>query len=398
MSQHTITGTYTSMWNLDESDQTWTIARHALLGGPQSLGGSMFESLDQSNNHIVVKGTIDCFASASDKSVGVYLAGTNTRFVVDTTGLVKADHTSALMLTGTQQSLINTGKIVAGQTAVAVVHKAFLENDGLIKGDYGIVSSYEEAQIRNEGHGRIVADYDAITVGATAGITSGIVNDGVIKAGHFSLLGGDGNEVLDNNGIIAGKISFGAGDDSFDNRGGTIHGKILGGMGNDILITDDAATRLTERAGAGHDLVRSTVSYTLNGNVENLELLGHNDTTGKGNALANYMLGNSGDNVLYGKAGSDVLIGAGGNDLLFGGASSDAFVFATGSGKDVIADFTNGVDYIKLSDLTAATDFADLKAHHLKVSGDDLVIHYGQDSITISNTDKADLDATDFQF
>jgi Ca2+-binding RTX toxin-like protein len=169
-------------------------------------------------------------------------------------------------------------------------------------------------------------------------------------------------------------------------------------MGNDTLITDDAALKLTEGQGAGYDLVRSSVSYALNDNVENLELLGRHNTNGKGNALANSIEGNSGDNVLSGKGGADTLDGHAGKDILHGGASSDTFVFSTGSGKDVIADFENGLDKIDLQDFHAVSDFADLQAHHLKVSGDDLIIRYGHDSITISNMGKADLDVSDFQF
>ncbi len=45
-------------------------------------------------------------------------------------------------------------------------------------------------------------------------------------------------------------------------------------------------------------------------------------------------------------ASSDVLLGLEGNDRLYGhgGAEADMFVFATGSGRDVISDFGNGAD------------------------------------------------------
>ncbi|MBL0371030.1 hypothetical protein JJB09_03225 [Rhizobium sp. KVB221] len=41
-------------------------------------------------------------------------------------------------------------------------------------------------------------------------------------------------------------------------------------------------------------------------------------------------------------------------------------------------------------------EIADLIANHVKVKGDDLVIRFGDDSLTLRDRDKSDLDATDF--
>lgn len=37
-----------------------------------------------------------------------------------------------------------------------------------------------------------------------------------------------------------------------------------------------------------------------------------------------------------------------------------------------------------------------MMAHHLKVKGDDLLIHYGDDTLTIKDMHKSDLDMADF--
>ncbi|MCW5729147.1 MAG: hypothetical protein KIT20_00200 [Alphaproteobacteria bacterium] len=61
------------------------------------------------------------------------------------------------------------------------------------------------------------------------------------------------------------------------------------------------------------------------------------------------LMGGSGDDYLFGGAGDDRLIGGTGNDYLKGNSGKDTFVFAeNGTGSDVIADFTSGIDKIEL--------------------------------------------------
>ncbi|CUH80068.1 Hemolysin-type calcium-binding repeat-containing protein [Tropicibacter naphthalenivorans] len=58
-----------------------------------------------------------------------------------------------------------------------------------------------------------------------------------------------------------------------------------------------------------------------------------------GNAGADSLWGGAGRDVLSGGDGADTLIGGAGDDRLFGGADADRFVFAQGSGHDLILDF-----------------------------------------------------------
>ena len=102
-----------------------------------------------------------------------------------------------------------------------------------------------------------------------------------------------------------------------------MNGTINGGLGNDMYYVDDETIQLFEVTDEGSDEVRSTVSWKLGDNFENLELLGEQDTRGVGNADINTIEGNSGNNLLRGRGGNDILLGADGDDWLQGGAGRD---------------------------------------------------------------------------
>lgn len=196
--------------------------------------------------------------------------------------------------------------------------------------------------------------------GEDTGISSGSSADTVINRGEIFTTSGlaidlaDGADVLTNSGHITGDILLGAGDDRFYGGGGTVSGyldlsigndiidlrgaqmagTIYGGDGNDTFIVDGTSFDLSEAAGQGIDLVKSTVSFELGDNFENLTLLGTGDINGTGNALANTILGNAGDNRLNGDAGSDKLFGGAGDDSVFGDSGNDTL--SSGSGNDLL--------------------------------------------------------------
>ena len=123
------------------------------------------------------------------------------------------------------------------------------------------------------------------------------------------------------------------------------HNVLQGGTGNDTYIVYDATDQVIEKAGQGTDLVRSSHSYTLGANVENLTLTGTAAVNGTGNSLANLITGNSAANVIRGGAGGDTLIGGGAGDTLTGGAGADHFKFtdisdSASGAADRITDFS----------------------------------------------------------
>jgi Ca2+-binding RTX toxin-like protein len=133
------------------------------------------------------------------------------------------------------------------------------------------------------------------------------------------------------------------------------HNVLEGGTGNDTYIVYKASDQVIEKVGEGTDSVRSSGSYALSDNVENLTLIGTGAINGTGNGLANVIIGNARANVITGGGNADTLTGAGGADRFKYAALSDS---APGA-ADRITDFkkTQG-DKIDLSVLDANTNTA----------------------------------------
>ncbi len=146
---------------------------------------------------------------------------------------------------------------------------------------------------------------------------------------------------------------------------------MAGGAGNDTYLVNDIDDVVKEVKGAngGFDLIKSSLTWSLGANVENLTLTGTKAINATGNVLANILTGNSANNILTGGAGNDTLSGGAGNDTLIGGAGKDkltggsgkdVFVFKTlsemgvsATSRDVITDFVRGQDKIDLRGLDA---------------------------------------------
>lgn len=185
------------------------------------------------------------------------------------------------------------------------------------------------------------------------------------KAGNDTLDGGSGKDTLD--GGSGNDLLFGRGQEDTLN----------GGLGNDKLFGNQFKDRLS--GGDGND--------TLNGGLGNDLLFGQNQNDRvfgyqgrdilygdngadlvKGGFGNDIMYGGSGndtlygqtdDDILYGKDQNDFLTGAKGFDTLKGGRGNDIFSFDMYApfeqnvfGEDVIIDFGNGNDRIRLDKTT----------------------------------------------
>lgn len=216
------------------------------------------------------------------------------------------------------------------------------------------------------------------------------------------------------------------GDDTLD--GGTGQDYMNGSGGDDLYIVDDLLDVLVEYWNGGIDTVQASVDWTLDTDFEHLILDGTADFDGTGNTKSNHITGNSGDNLIMGLAGADVLdggdgadtldggedsdqinggggddivIGGAGDDLLLGGADADVFVFADGSGNDIVRDLEINVlgEAIDFAANSAITDYADLIASHLSQVGTDTVINdLNGNIITLEDIDLTALQSDNFVF
>ncbi len=176
-----------------------------------------------------------------------------------------------------------------------------------------------------------------------------------------SVINGTGNALAN---TLTGNIVA----NTLNGKGGS--DRMVGGLGNDTYITDGGDT-IVEASGGGTDLVQSSVSFTLGLNVEKLALTGASAISGKGNTLANTIIGNGAKNTLIGLSGNDTMSGGSGNDLLvggtgrdimYGGAGNDIFDFnlpsesgKTATTRDLIKDFAAKLDDINLATIDAST-------------------------------------------
>ncbi len=287
-------------------------------------------------------------------------------------------------------------------------------NDTLIGGNGNDVLNGEDGDDSLFGG----AGADTINGGAGGDILTGDDGDDILDGGadNDSLLGQNGNDTL----------TGGAGNDALD--GGSGADTMLGGTGNDTYTVDDSGDVVSENANEGTDTVKSSISYTLPDNVEDLQLQGTATINGTGNALGNQIWGNSAANTLTGGAGNDAFFADAGNDVITGGSGADALYGQGGSdifrytattdspvgGGDTIADFdaTDGAEDIFLDGLLSGT-FSWLGASTNAFSGTGNTEARFNDStdlleidtdgngsadmnITLTGVSLADLDPTDF--
>jgi Ca2+-binding RTX toxin-like protein len=176
------------------------------------------------------------------------------------------------------------------------------------------------------------------------------------SAGNL-LSGGGGNDKLNGaggddrlyGGSGADVLTGAAGNDLL--HGGTGADSLNGGAGDDLYVIDDSGDAITEGLNGGRDLVRSSVSFTLQEGLEVLTLVG-SAAQGTGNSVANTIRGNGAANTLEGMGGADVLRGLGGADQIDGGADNDLII--GGAGRDQLTGGT-GADRFQFADGDALT-------------------------------------------
>ena len=178
---------------------------------------------------------------------------------------------------------------------------------------------------------------DIVVEAASGGIdhvTSTISYSLSINLEHLTLTGTSSVSATGNaaNNIIVGN----AGNNIIDGKAG--NDNMSGASGDDTYFVDRLGDTVTELVNSGRDTVKSSVSYVLGDNLENLELLGSLSLAGTGNNLDNMIIGTNKGNVIAGRDGSDELFGLKGNDKLDGGAGNDLLDGGEGADQMVGGD------------------------------------------------------------
>jgi Ca2+-binding RTX toxin-like protein len=202
--------------------------------------------------------------------------------------------------------------------------------DGGLGNDTLIVDNALDVVVEKSGGGR-----DMVKSSVTYTLAANVEDLTLTGTSKINGTGNLSSNLLVGNSAV-NTLSGGGGDDTLDGGGGG--DKLIGGVGNDTYYLDSTSDAITELAGEGDDVAYSSVTRTLEANVEHLILTGSNALTGTGNSGDNLLCGNSATNTLNGSGGNDTLDGAAGNDSLIGGTGNDTYLFGRGYRVDLVSE------------------------------------------------------------
>ncbi len=181
--------------------------------------------------------------------------------------------------------------------------------------------------VDNAGDRVVEADGEGIdTVSTSVSYTLAANVENLIYTGQWSA-------VLTGN-ALNNTITGNNADNTLD--GGAGIDRLIGGSGNDTYIIDNPGDVVVEAANGGIDTIKTTSSYTLGANLENLVYIGQNSAVLTGNALNNAITGNGAGNILDGGAGADTLTGGAGDDTYYVDNAGDTIVEWSNGGNDIV--------------------------------------------------------------
>jgi len=135
---------------------------------------------------------------------------------------------------------------------------------------------------------------------------------------------------------------------------------LMDGSGNVEVLNTDALTARTIAGSTDNDHIQAN-------DLNNVISGGAGDDHIEGRAGDDHLSGDAGNDVIQGGIGNDILVGGAGNDELQGGQGNDHYLFAAGSGVDLIQD-ESGSDTLSFTDAVPSEVV-------LRRDGHDLVIN-----------------------
>lgn len=251
--------------------------------------------------------------------------------------------------------------------------------------------------------------------------------------GNDSLYGGDGNDEIaasDGNDLVYGdagndNIGGGLGDDTIyggvgDDTvgggrgsdliyGGTGNDGLYGGADNDTIYGGDGDDDIG--GGFGNDSVEGGVGNDNMGGGSGRDIIrggdgndsiggGFGDDLLYGDTGNDFIAGGAGRDTVYGGDGNDVINGGAGDDVMYGEAGRDVFVFndLVAGEIDLIMDFENGRDTIRMRGVGSGSQQDRFDALSVTTSGSATVIKYDGHTIRLEGFEASLLDRTDFLF
>jgi serralysin len=217
-----------------------------------------------------------------------------------------------------------------------------------------------------------------------------------LRQGAFSSFGGY-EDVAIAIGVRIERAFGGSGDDTI--TGNAWFNRLYGGSGNDVIAGLGRGDRLyggagddTLLGGNGRDrLFGGTGADTLNGGAHADRLLGLDDNDTLLGAGGNDILaggtgddrldGGPGSDRLFGGVGSDTISGGAGFDRLWGQAGADVFLFLPGANREVVMDFVDDVDTLRIEGmgpLSAVLDAGQTENGHT-------IFTFGTDVLVVRN-------------